>query len=160
MSPFPRGRVVDAAPMLTSSFRISQNEMLHIRKRRRKFRRSIVPTEESTSRNGRGGGNIILPPFIGKENGSIARRPACARTRTPSHFRNRNGARIGILSITVTKHDAMISIIGQKLAKGCHDTITGPSILPSLTNTRNRAAANMKRTTDCDATTAMVLTAK
>ena len=157
MSPFPRGRVVDAAPMLTSSFRISQNEMLYIRKRRRRFRRSIFPTEESTSRNGRGGGNIILPPFIGKENGSIGRRPACARTRTPFHFRNWNGARIGIVSTTVAEHDATISIIGQKLAKECYDTITGPSILPSLTNTCNQTAANMKGTTDCDATAAMVI---
>merc|ERR1739836_126029 len=131
--------------------------MLHIRERRRKLRRSIFTTEESTSRSGRGGGSISLPPFIGKENGSIGRRPACARTRTPFHFRNWNGARIGIVSITVAKHDATISIIGQKLAKECYDTITGPSILPSLTDTCNRAAATMKGTTDCDATTAMVI---
>ena len=64
------------------------------------------------------------------------------------------------MSITVAKHNTVISIIGREFAKECHDTKTGPSILPSFTNTCNQTAAIMKGTIDCDATAAIVLTAK
>ena len=83
------------------------------------------------------------------------------RVRAPLfHFRNWNGARIGIVSIIVAKHDVVISIIEQELAKGCYDTITGLNILPSLADICNRTTAGMKGTTACDITAATVLTAK
>ena len=78
----------------------------------------------------------------------------------PFHFRDWNGAQSGIVSITVAEQDAVINIRGRKLAKGCQNTIIGPCTLLSLTAIGNQTAVNMKGKIDCSATTAIVLTAR
>ena len=72
---------------------------------------NILLPEESTSRNGRGGGNISFSPFIRKKMGQSIGRPACARAPNRSTSCNRNRAQIKTVSITVRANSKIDPVV-------------------------------------------------